>query len=274
MKVCICCIGRMENRYINEFISHYLKIGVDKIFIYDNNYDDEEYFEDVIPNELLNKQVEIINFRNMSYCQLKAYQDCYDKHNKEYDWMLFIDCDEFLHIEKFDNIKNFVNQEKFNNFALIHINWMVFDDNNQIKYEEKSLQERFPSPKMPLNWVKTHPISENCLIKTLIRGNLSQIKWSNTPHTPISNYRCCNPSGIEVNSNHFLNPIDFDYAYLKHYTTKTIEEWLDIKTKRGFPDGNKDHFKKVNIIDEFFKTNEKTEEKINFIKERGLKHLL
>ena len=46
MKVCVCCIGRRENRYINEFIEHYLTIGVDKIFIYDNNHGEEEHFED------------------------------------------------------------------------------------------------------------------------------------------------------------------------------------------------------------------------------------
>ena len=44
IKVAVCCIGRQENRYINEFISHYLNLGVDKIFIYDNNGYDEEYF--------------------------------------------------------------------------------------------------------------------------------------------------------------------------------------------------------------------------------------
>ena len=45
MKVALCCIGRLENRYIREYVGFYLGIGVDKVFLYDNNYDGEEYFE-------------------------------------------------------------------------------------------------------------------------------------------------------------------------------------------------------------------------------------
>ena len=48
MKIALCCIGRLENRYIREYVGFYLGIGVDKVFLYDNNYDGEEYFEDVI----------------------------------------------------------------------------------------------------------------------------------------------------------------------------------------------------------------------------------
>ena len=30
-KVCICVIGKEENRYIKEYVEHYKKLGVDKI---------------------------------------------------------------------------------------------------------------------------------------------------------------------------------------------------------------------------------------------------
>lgn len=42
MKVSVCVIGRMENLYAVEFVEHYKSIGVDKIFIYDNNHNNEE----------------------------------------------------------------------------------------------------------------------------------------------------------------------------------------------------------------------------------------
>ena len=89
----------------------------------DHDYDGEEYFEDVIPSELLNEKVEIINFRNSSICQLKAYQNCYDKYNKEYDWMIFIDCDEYLFMEGFDNIKDFNEMKK--NYIIVGILYLV-----------------------------------------------------------------------------------------------------------------------------------------------------
>lgn len=269
MKVAVCCIGRMENRYINEFINHYLCLGVDKIFIYDNNYDGEDRFEDVIPNELLGNKIEIINYRNRSICQMASYQDCYDKHNKEYDWILFIDCDEYLYMEGFDDIKLFLSQDKFKEYELIHINWMQYDDNNHILYEDKPLKERFTRPILPLDG------KHNLLIKSILRGGLEKISWRATPHSPYNRLKCCKASG-EADKSWYLinNDIDFSYAHFKHYSKKTIDEWLEIKVKRGFPDGNKDLFKKINFIENFFEINEKTEEKINFIKEKGLGHLL
>ena len=36
-KVCLCTLGKQENRYIREFVSYYKKLGVDKIYLYDNN---------------------------------------------------------------------------------------------------------------------------------------------------------------------------------------------------------------------------------------------
>ena len=86
MKVALCCIGRLENRYAVEFVEFYgIHHGVDKIFVYDNNYDGEEHFEDVLQPYIDGGLVEIVDFRNKSICQLEAYQDCYDRHGNEYD---------------------------------------------------------------------------------------------------------------------------------------------------------------------------------------------
>ena len=35
IKVCICTIGKQENRYIKEYIEYYKNYGIDKIFLYD-----------------------------------------------------------------------------------------------------------------------------------------------------------------------------------------------------------------------------------------------
>ena len=46
--MCICTLGKKENKYIREYIGHYKALGVDKIFLYDNNDIDDEKFEDVL----------------------------------------------------------------------------------------------------------------------------------------------------------------------------------------------------------------------------------
>ena len=37
IKVALCTMGRMEHLYIQEFIEYYIKLGVNHIFIYDDN---------------------------------------------------------------------------------------------------------------------------------------------------------------------------------------------------------------------------------------------
>lgn len=272
MKVALCCIGRMENRYVKEYVLHYKGIGVDKMFIYDNNYDGEEHFEDVIGEYVEEGFVEIIDYRNKTHCQLESYQDCYDKHKEEYDWILFIDCgDEYLYMNEFNNIKDFLSQDKFNGYDVIHINLMNYGDNGLVKYDERPLCKRFTYPIMPLDFKKTYDFPENDHISSIVRGNLEKVEWKRTPHTPSNELKCCDASGNEQQSTSpFIHPFDFSYAHFKHYTTKTIQEWCEVKTKRGFPDGNKDYFKKHNRFDEFFKWNKKTDEKMKYIESLGV----
>ena len=267
MKVALCCIGRLENRYIKEFVEHYKKIGVDKIFIYDNNHDEEEHFEDVIECYIKDNFVDIINYRNKENCQLMAYQDCYNRHRNEFDWMLYTDCgDEYLELTKFDNVKDFLNQNIFDGYDLIHINLLTYGDNDLIYYEDKPLCERFKKPVMPLNFCKNYSIPENCHVSSIVRCSTPSIVWGGTPHTPSNDLNCCDAKGNKCDSTSpFLEPFNFDEAFFRHYTTKTIEEFYTIKVKRGFPDGNKDYFKYTSWIREFFRVNKKNKEKVSYL---------
>ena len=70
-KICLCTNGKKENLYVREYVEHYISYGVDKIFIYDNNEENGERFQEVI-NDYINKgYVEIINYRGLFPHKLK-----------------------------------------------------------------------------------------------------------------------------------------------------------------------------------------------------------
>jgi len=98
--ISLCVIGKKENLYVKEFINHYKKLCYNHIFIYDNNDINEEKFEDVIQNENNQHFVSIINYRGYKgkekHPQFDTYKDCYEKNNKNYEWLSFFDFDEFL----------------------------------------------------------------------------------------------------------------------------------------------------------------------------------
>jgi disulfide oxidoreductase YuzD len=142
---------------------------------------------------------------------------------------------------------------------------MTYGDNDILKYDGRRLSERFIEPVKPLDFKKANNYPENDHISSIVRGRLPRVVWNQTPHTPSNELRCCDAGGKEQRSNSaFIHPFDFTYAYFKHYTTKTIEEWLEIKVKRGFPDGNKDYFMNIDVLDEFFKVNRITYEKVKY----------
>ena len=52
LKVALCTMGRRENLYIKEFVSYYLTLGVDTLFLYDDNIEENEKFINAItPND-------------------------------------------------------------------------------------------------------------------------------------------------------------------------------------------------------------------------------
>lgn len=269
MKIALCCIGRLENRYALEFVEHYTKLGVDKIFVYDNNYDGEEHFEEVLKDYIDNGIVDIIDYRNKTKCQLLAYQECYDSHKNDYEWFCFFDFDEFIHLKNDGDLKTLLSSKIYDGYDMIHVNWVCYGDNDLLRGDKRKITERFILPIMPLDFKKTYDFPENCHVKAIVRGGLD-IKWDKTPHTPRGIKNCCDSSGNACNADSpFTKSLCCDNMFLRHYLTKTLEEWVEIKSKRGYCDGNKDFFKTHNVFDEFFKWNRKTSEKEEYAKSLG-----
>ena len=113
MKICICTYGKKENRYIREFVQHYEKYDVDKIYLYDNNDIKGERFEDVIQDYIDKGFVKIINWRGIFKGLYKVLNECYQRNYKKYDWFIFYELDEFIHLYNYTSIKSFLNEYRF-----------------------------------------------------------------------------------------------------------------------------------------------------------------
>ena len=262
MKVALCCIGRLENQYAVEFVEWYKKLGFDKIFIYDNNHDGEERFEDVLQSFIDGGIVEIIPFRNKEAAQLSAYNDCYQKYGNEYDWIAFFDFDEFLTLVEDKNIKSYLSN--FENFNCVKINWILYTDNDLIINDGRPILERFTTP-MEYGKCVGCSVPENYLVKSFVKGGINNFRWTGTPHTPNMNLVYANSKGEQSDKSPFQK-YDFSRAYIKHFSMKTIDEYFNKKRIRGQADRHYSLFKSQYKIDYFFKLNEKTEEKLNYIK--------
>ena len=272
IKVALCCIVKMENEYLRFFVEYYKNLHFDKIFIYDNNDVGGENLEEVIGDYIEPGYVEVIDFRGKKQAQALAYQDCHERYGQEYDWIAYFDCDEFLTFaDETNEIHKFLNQDKFKEFQILHINWMLYDDNDQLDNDGRNIVERFAKPLTPLDYMLPRigrPWNDH--IKSVVRGDFRDIKWE-YPHTPGStSAMCCNPEGESVDPYSPFQKFTHSTLFLRHYRTKSIGEWMRNKMQRGFPDMTEEEWKKCLTLDVFFEYNTKTEEKLNYAKKVAL----
>ena len=258
-KICVCSIGKNENLYVREFIEDYKSLGIDKIFIYDNNDIQGEYFDTLLADYMKNNFVEIIDVRGLSSIQIPIYNYCYQKNRNDCDWIGFLDMDEFLHIENNENAKNYFFNNRFDKCEVIVFNWLMYNDNDLIKYDNRSLKVRFPNPKNGFSFVKS-----------FVRGYNEKLIIPTTHVAGINVYNFCNSNGEKIYLNNFLayGFKNNSKAYIKHYYTKTVEEFCKkiIKGDAHFHRNHSKFMRKVNNkLKLFFKLNKITDEKIKIL---------
>lgn len=262
-KIALCAIGRMENRYAKEWVDHHLSLGFDKIYIYDNNFDGEEKFEDVLKKYIDNGKVEIIDWRNREHQQNQSYFDYYTNHGWDYAWTAFFDFDEFLHLE--GNLKDVLDGIRGD---VAKVNWECYGDNGLIKKGRKKVAARFTKPISKDVRVKAKE-GDNHLVKSFVRGGMPYAVWNN-PHCPRVPGIYSYIDRSREASYHPVRKPDYRVGKLKHYVTKTIEEWMTNKVPRG-EGSRKENSEELqkNAVSIFFKYNERTPEKEAWLRENG-----
>ena len=261
-KVCICVIGKEENRYIKEYVEHYKKLGVDKIFLYDNNEKNGERFESVLSQYINEGFVSIINYRGKFATQLIMYEKCYNSNKYIYDWFIFFDIDEFINLNNYTNIKDFLNENKFNKCNLIYFNCLRHTDNDLLYYDNRTLKEKFPIIKWD-NQLYT--------VKSMMRGNNPMYVTFSTTHWLDRELK----NGCDVFGNYVEPTVELKIGknikksdvYIDHYCFKSTEEYINKINKGdarfGFNKGIQMH--KIYL---YFTYNKITLEKIKFIENK------
>lgn len=263
--VALMAMGRGENQYAQEWVAHHLALGFDKIIIFDNNREGEENFYCRIGNYVDAGQVEI-ELHPEPYGMIAAYQKTYNERGKDFDWLMALDFDEFLMLPEGEDIHSFV--ERFAYTAdVVKVNWMTYGDNGLVVNDGRPLQVRFTEPLRGEDG-STESYGENVHVKSIARCGLPLVYRD--PHCPHGAEVYMDAHGNRSEASPFVKEVNHSGAYIKHFTTKTLEEWMENKVKRGQCDcvANTEGLQK-NAISLFFARNEKTKEKLDWLKKNG-----
>lgn len=261
-KVSLCVIVKNENKYLKEYVNHYLNLGFKKIYLYDNNDVDGENPKTVL-NDYINKGYVVYhNYRGQKVCQIKAYNDCYLSYSNECDWIAFYDADEFIELNRHKNISSFISQYKFNGdvkYNCILLNWICYGDNGHVYYDNRPLSHRFTKPVETTTFINFN-VPLNSYHKSIVKTGQTRLSFIDSVHLPSGgNLKCCDVSGNSVIScnSHIHNSGE---AYIKHYITKSLEEYIE-KINRGYPDHVVNVNQKIKYLERYFLINKETKEK-------------
>lgn len=228
MKIGVCIRAKNEQKIICDWVNHYLKLGFDKIFIYDNMSEpsiESSLKEKNLLNDKIFIKIDYIPHSN----QPVIYQECINE-NKDLDWLLLCDADEFLWIKE-ETIKNFLSKFSEDTCTLL-INWLVYGTSNLEKYDRsKSVFEQFIMREQYYHFW-------NRFVKSFVRPKL--IEKIGTVHvTYNNNHKVCNIYNNILTMN---DPNKCDYRdmnlndntplVLTHYMTLDFES-MQHKFKRN-----------------------------------------
>lgn len=256
--IVVVCPIKNNNEYLIEFVEHYIKIGFDKIYLYDNNDDDLINPKDILQKYILNGVVKIINYRNSVFVDTVQRNHFYSY--ADFEWVFFADDDEFLELNKHKNINDFL--ASFDrNVKKIAINNLHFGDNNRCYYEQGYVQSLFKDP-LPID-IGNEKYKFNSAIKSIlkkVKGN-----YELNAHSLINDHPYYNAENKTIKLRSFWNTFDddisYDTAYIKHYCTKSLEEFIKCKVKRVQRNNLKFMNERYNINNYYFMYNKRTREK-------------
>ena len=289
MNVAICALAKYENEYINEWVKYHLNLGFDRIVLFDNNEQNYPYVGRRIDEDLKDK-VTIINYRMHQNLEITPNVPCYNDFiecwSENIDWCAFIDIDEFIVINNYNNVKEWLNNAP-SECECVALNWRLYGDDDVIVGDESvPVMERFKTDiSKSLEGTEHSPLP--FLYKSIIRCNNRKICVSpSTFFKPSENegvdadypfdFYDCNFNKIGQTNNWFIGKanengdVNYDYNYLyslnvyiNHYITKSLSEFLKYKTTRAH---QKDWDLK-NELDYYFRINKRTPEKEAYIQE-------
>lgn len=241
MKVDLLLIANdlLEHDYIEEFVNYYFDvIGIDVIHLIDDISGNGVPMSDM---RCVNTH---INAGRIKYYQMPErkrqqdiYNDFYQEHKNEFDWLCVFDTDEFLVLKQHNDIHELLSQDIFCDCNQVLVNWKIYFDNGHITKPNGCVVE---------NYTDDNNAIESTFVKSIIRGGLDDIfsrihiwgdgccRLDENFFTPIGtrhvNGTLCN---IDSYADSCMELIFADYsvAQLNHYLFKSFDEFIERKIK-------------------------------------------
>jgi glycosyltransferase involved in cell wall biosynthesis len=164
MKSAICLIVRNEARDIQEWIAFHALAGFDTQIIFDNGSTDGTAA--LIQAAAHHHDIRFHDWPDRSAgSQVMAYEAACQAYKLEFDWIAFIDSDEFFVTATGEPVNHFLG--RYEGWSAIAVNWAVYGANGHTEWPEGLVVESFTRRAPPEFFPARH-------VKSIIRPRLAR----------------------------------------------------------------------------------------------------
>jgi hypothetical protein len=217
--VCLVAILKDEEPFLDEWIIYHKLIGIEHFYLYDDNpkFPLQEFlspYKDFIT---------VINWYGLDefYAgktnQIKAYRHAHENYAKKYEWVTFLDGDEFIVVRKDETIIDFL--KKFEGFSGVSLTWHNFGHNGYFENPSGLITSSLTRRKL---FPDIYP-------KLIVRSSLIAV---------IENcHKIRMKHGLIVDANKkgyssLPYPGKTADAHINHYQCRSFQNWME-RVKRG-----------------------------------------
>jgi hypothetical protein len=217
--ICLAAILRDEEPFLDEWLVYHKMIGIDHFFLYDDA-------PDLPLQKLLQPHADYITVIPWYYMhderqgknrQTKAYMHAVTEFSAGFEWITFIDGDEFIVLRKHDTINEFL--AGFPEAISITLRWHVFGHNGY--YDDPPgliIASLIRRKRMPVYTVKS--ITRPQVIRDIQSAHICVQKYSSRVDANNRAYEVDIYEGIS------------DVAHINHYQCRSFKNWMQ-RTTRG-----------------------------------------
>ena len=221
-KAIICTCIKDEIDYLAEWIDWHLNLGFKHIYLFEDygsksHKDITDRYSDVtlLPIEVVEGEplTSERKQRKMYYYSLRVYKDMYD-------WIAFIDADEFVDFEEGYNLERLLSEHS--EHTGIILSWRLYGANGRLKKPEGGVIESYPIP------------DDTTEYGSVWFGRQWSVKsFANLRKNPIVKHIHLIEGAVNMDGGDYPEYKIFRKAWIRHYYTKSWEEWCNRIFKRG-----------------------------------------
>lgn len=217
---CIFVVIKDEQQYLDDFIKYHLNLGINHIFIFeDKNSASHKEITDNYKSVTLNS-VDILQPTVYSQREYIKKGLIWIKDNFDYDWCFSIDCDEFITVtEPLEQVL-----ENYTKHDALMLHWKNYGCSGHITKPiyNKPIWEIYVEE---CGYSRTDKKYCNCTKMCFNMHNLQE-RFIYGNHTALCNY-------VKPDFTWDRTKTVFGKIYIRHYITKSFEEYVWKLTKRG-----------------------------------------